>query len=130
MKVPIQIDVQALQETAKRSEHKEAYKVLEKSKNYRIGVGVRLRSPNQPSFFLEVLVYLCTDDTQVDLPLLEKKLNFLKELQGRKYFLSCQNDSSIFGEITIPVVNLEVEYETIELIGKRMFSQTTQLTEE
>lgn len=120
------INVQALQEAAKNSEHKESYLVLEKNRNYRLGVGVRLPSPNHPSFFLEVLVYLCSDDSQVDLLLLERKLSFLRELQEREYVLSCQNDSSIFGEITIPAENLETEYETIESIGQRLFSKATQ----
>lgn len=124
------INVQALQEAAENSEHKESYLVLAKNRNYRLGVGVRLPSPNQSSFFLEVLVHLCSNDSQVDLVLLEKKLSFLRELQERKYVLNCQNDSSIFSEITVPAETLEAEYETIESIAKRTFSQTAPPTEE
>ena len=116
------INVQILLETAKNSEHKESFIVLKKTQHYRIGVGVRLELPNHFSFFLEVLIYLCSDNSQVDLPLLENKLVFLKELQEQKYALSCQNDSSIFGEITVPAENLETEYETIKLLGKNLFS--------
>jgi len=122
MKIPKQIDVHALQETAKRSEHKEAYNVLEKSKNYRIGAGARLPVPDHPSFFLEILVYLCQDSSQVDLSLLEKNITFIKELQGRGYILCCQNDSSISCEITVPVKNLLTEYETIKSIIEQIFS--------
>ena len=117
------INVQALQEAAENSEHKESYLVLAKNRNYRLGVGVRLPSPNHPSFFLEVLVFLYPySSSQVDLSLLEKKLTFLGELQERGYFLSCQNDSSICGEITVPPKNLETEYETINSIGKKICS--------
>jgi len=53
------IDVQALLEEAKSSEHKESSRVLESSHNYRIGVGARLAPSGQPSFFPEVLIHLC-----------------------------------------------------------------------
>ena len=122
--------MQALQEAAENSEHKESYLVLAKNRNYRLGVGVRLPSPTQSSFFLEVLVHLCSNDSQVDLVLLEKKLSLLRELQERKYVLNCQNDSSIFSEITVPAETLEAEYGTIESIAKRTFSQTAPPTEE
>ena len=117
-----EIDLQALQEKAEGSEHKEAFLVLEKSKHYRIGVGVRLPSSNHPSFFIEILVYLCLNASQVDLSLLEKKVNFLKELQGRTYVLICQQDGSICSELIISPKNLATEYETINSIVERIFS--------
>lgn len=58
MKTPKQIDVQVLHETAKSSEHKEAYNVLDESKNYRIGVGARLPVPDHPSFFSITMHFL------------------------------------------------------------------------
>ena len=117
------IDVQALQEKAKNSEHKESYIVLERSSNYRIGVGVRLASSGQPSFFLEAVIYLCHDASGVDLPLLEKKVMLLRELQARGYSLSCQDDSSILCETTVPPQNLVAEYRTIGSITKRIFAR-------
>ncbi|MFX0198402.1 MAG: hypothetical protein ACFFCW_19965 [Candidatus Hodarchaeota archaeon] len=71
-----EIDITALQQKADGSEYKESFIVLEKSKNYRVGVSVRFLSPNQPYFFIEVLVYLCHNSSQVDLSLLEKKVTF------------------------------------------------------
>ena len=114
------IDVQALQENAKNSEHKESYRVLERSRNYRIGVGARLTSSSQPSFFLETLIYLCPNSSRVDLPLFEKNLMFLRELQARGYSLNCQ-DSCISCETTVPPQNLATEYGTIKSITKRIF---------
>ncbi len=117
------IDVQALQREAKNSEHKESYRVLERSRNYRIGVGARLASSGRPSFFLEVLIYLCPNSSRADISLLEKDLMFLRELQARGYSLSCQNDSCIFCETTVPPQNLATEYGTINLIAKRIFQK-------
>lgn len=119
-----QINVPLLLETAQSSPHKEAYIVLETSPSYRIGVGVRLPSSNHPSFFIEVIIQLCLNSSQVDLSLLEKKMTFLKELEKRNYFLTCQDDHSIWGEITISPKNLATEYETINSIVKRIFSSS------
>ncbi len=119
------INIQKLLETAKNSEHKESFIVLKKNQNYRIGVGVRLELPNHFSFFLEVLTYLCTENSQVNLPLLETKLSFLNKLHEREFVLSCQNDSSILGEITSPAETLELEYEFIESLGQTLFLPET-----
>jgi len=113
------VDIQALRKEADSSEHKEAYKVLEKSKNYRIGVGVRLESTNQPSFFLEVLVYLCPNSPQVDISLLQKNVMFLRELQARGYSLVCQDDNCISCETTVSLQNLASEYETVKMVMER-----------
>lgn len=113
------IDVQALQKEAKNSEHKESYRILERSRNYRIGVGSRLASYGQPSFFVEVLVYLCSDSSEVDLHLLEKKLMLLRELRSRGYSLSCQDDGTISCETNVPLHNLDTECETIKSITKK-----------
>lgn len=116
------IDVQALLEDAKSSEHKESFRVLERSRDHRIGVGARLTSSNLPSYFLEVLIYLCPSSSSVNLLSLEKKLILLKELQARGYSLNCQ-DNCISCEANVPSKNLVPEHETIKSIMKRT-SQT------
>lgn len=117
------IDVQALQEGAKNSEHKESYGVLEKSDEYQIGVGARLGSTGQLSFFFEVLVYLCPSSSGVDLPLLERSLMFLRELQSRGYSLTCQDDGSMSCEIIVPPQDLAAEHGTIKSMTKRIFKE-------
>jgi len=115
------IDIKALLEEAKNSQHKESYRVLERSWNHRIGLGVRLESSGQPSFFIEALIYLCPNPSKIDLSLLEKNLMFLKELQVRGYSLSCQDDKCIACETIVAPQNLAAEYETILSITKRIF---------
>jgi len=115
------IDVKALLEEAKNSEHKESYRILERNPKYRIGIGIRLESSGQPSFFIETLVYLCPNPSRIDLSLLEKTLILLKELQARGYSLSCQDDHCISCETTVPPQNLAAEYETIKSITKSIF---------
>ena len=115
------IDIKVLLEKAKNSEHKESYRVLERSRNYRIGIGARLEPTDQPSFFFEILVYLCPQSSKFDLQVLEKNLVLLKELQARGYSLSCQDDRCISCETTVPPQNLAAEYENIKSITKRIF---------
>jgi hypothetical protein len=117
------IDIQALQKDAENSEHGEAYGVLDRSSNYRIGVGARLTPSGQPLFFLEVVVQSCLESSEVDLQLLEKSLVFLKELKARGYTLNCEGDGSISCEVTVSPRNIASEYETIRLAIKNIFLQ-------
>ena len=117
------IDIQALQKDAENSEHGEAYRVLDKSSNYRIGVGARLTPSGQPSLFFEVVVQSCLESSEVDLQLLEKSLAFLKELKARGYSLNCEGDGSISCEVTVSPRNIASEYETIRLTIKNIFLQ-------
>jgi hypothetical protein len=89
------VDTKALMEEAKTSRDKEAYKLLEKTPSYRIGVGARTDSPDPASFFIEVIVKLSTESGEVNLPRLEKTLRLLKALHARGYSLTYQDDTSI-----------------------------------
>ncbi|MEM3660178.1 MAG: hypothetical protein QXU11_07170 [Thermoproteota archaeon] len=51
------LNPEALVKEAKASKYREAYKTLDSSLSYRIGVGVRLRSSENYSFFIEALFY-------------------------------------------------------------------------
>jgi hypothetical protein len=97
------IDTKTLMEEAKTSRDKEAYKLLEKTSSYRIGVGARTDSPNPPSFFIEVIVKLSTENSEVNLSHIEKTLRLLKALQKRGYYLTFQDDSSISCETTTSI---------------------------
>jgi hypothetical protein len=116
------IDIQALWKEAENSEHKESYRILERSHDYRIGVAARLEPPHGPSLFLEVLIYLCPNYSEVDVPLLEKNLMFLKELEARGYHLNCQDDTCVSCESAVSPRNFAEEYETVKAMIKRILS--------
>ena len=101
MKESETLDVKALLEEAKASEHGEAYRTLDKNPNFRIGVGVRLTTPNKPSFFVEILLYLCPSFKNADLNVLENSLNYPKELKSRNYALTCQDSNCVSCEATV-----------------------------
>ncbi len=103
------INVQSLQEEAKKSEDKEAFTVLAKMRNCRIGIGARLESPDEPTFFIEVLVSLCTGRNSIDLDLMEKKLSLLRQLTERGHLLTCEEDGCISCELAVPRKNLITE---------------------
>jgi len=115
------IDIKVLKSEAETSEHRESYRVLERTRNYRIGVGARLGPSGQTFYFLEVVVHLCPSASEVDTALLEKSLTFLKELQARRYSLSCEDDGSISCEIDLTPDNLDTEYEAVKSTVRRTF---------
>ncbi len=116
------VDAKTLLKEAKASQHNEAYRTLEKTQNSRIGIGVRLTTPNTPSFFTEILLYLCPNSTNVNLKTLEKNLTCLKALQARNYVLTCQDDNCISCEKATPIQKLTEEYTTIKALIKTIFS--------
>ena len=121
MKETTTLDGKALLEEAKTSEHREAYKTLDRNPNFRIGIGVRLTSPNAPSFFVEILVYLCPTLSNADLAVLEKSLTCLKELQARNYSLTCQDGNCISCEKTTPIQKLAEEHVAVKSLTKTIF---------
>jgi hypothetical protein len=121
MKKNPQLETKALLEEAKASEHGEAYKTLNRNPNCRVGLGARLASPGAPSFFIEILIYLCPSSGEADLRVLEKSLKCLKELQARSYSLTCQDDNCISCETTVPEQSLAAEYEVVNSLIKSVF---------
>lgn len=121
MKESKPLDATALLEEAKASEHGEAYRTLDKDKNFRIGVGLRLTLPNQLSFFVEILIYLCPTFRNADLDVLEKSLNCLKELKAKNYTLTCEDGNCVSCEATVTAANLVEEYSKAKALMKASF---------
>jgi hypothetical protein len=86
------IDIHSLLKEAHASEQKESYRVVKKTKKYRIGIGVRL-SAASPSFFLEIIVYNLLTDENWYLSDSFQQVPFLKTLQERGYTISCQEET-------------------------------------
>jgi len=112
-----EINIHSLQKEAENSGDKEAFTVLDKMHNCRIGVGARLESPAKPIFFIEIITNLCANHhAVVDLNLLEKNLLILRQLKERGYLLTCEEDGTISCELAVPSENLLTEYEAAILI--------------
>jgi hypothetical protein len=108
------MDTDALVKEAKSSEHKEAYRLLERDHTFRIGVGARVDSSAAPSFFIEIIISLCPNSSEVDIQNLEKILLFLKAFQARGYSLIYQDGKCISCERSLSAKSLHTEYETIK----------------
>lgn len=108
MKSSNHLDVHSLLKEAQSSEHKESYRVLEKTKNYRIGVGVRT-SAESPSFFLEVIIYRHSTKEHSTLSDIAQQLPLLKNLQERGYLVSCQDEICTVLEMLVPQDSLSTE---------------------
>jgi hypothetical protein len=115
------LDAAALLEEAKTSEYQEAYRTLERNPNYRIGVGVRLTPFKSPYFFVEILIYLCSSFSNVDLNALEKALTCLKELKVRNYALTCQDGNCVSCEAAVPAPDLTEEYAKVKALVQASF---------
>lgn len=113
------INIHFLQEEAKKSEDKEAFTVLARIPNCRVGVGARLESPEQTVFFVEIIVSLCAGHHVVNLDFLEKNLAILRQLKERGYVLTCEGDGTVSCELAVPSKNLTAEYEAATLIIER-----------
>ena len=124
MKTEKTIDTNTLIAEAASSEHKEAYKILDRNADYRIGVGARTAPPNHPSFFVEILIYLSRDDNKADLRILERSLACLKELQARNFKTVFQDDNCISCEAQVSGEKLESEYELTKSLVQSIFSET------
>jgi hypothetical protein len=116
MKVTNKIDINSLQEEAKKSEEKEAFTVLARTNGYRVGVGARLKTPANPIFFVEIIASLCPRHHDVNLNSLEKNLRTLKQLKERGYLLTCDEDGTISCEFPVPSENLVAEYKAANSI--------------
>jgi hypothetical protein len=115
------INAKELLEKAKFSQHKEAYRTLDRKTNFRIGIGVRLTSTNIPSFFIEILIYLCPTSQKTDLDIMQKTVTCLKNLQARKYSLTCQDGNCISCEKTMSIKNIAEEYKKVKTLVNAIF---------
>jgi len=113
------INIRFLQREAKKSEDKEAFTVLARMPNYRVGVGARLESPEQTVFFVEIIVSLRAGHHVVNLDFLEKNLVILRQLKERGYVLTCEEDGTVSCELAVPSKKLTAEYEATTLIIER-----------
>ena len=115
-----QIDTRALTEKAENSEDKEAYKLLDKTQSYRIGVGAMVNSLTLPSFFIEVIIKLSTENGKVNLPRLKRILISLKALQNKGYTLTYQDNNSVSCEKTIFINEILQEHAAAKSIMSKV----------
>ena len=119
MRRAYKIDAHSLQEEANKSEDKEAFAVLTRIRDFRVGMGARLEFPAKPIFFIEIIASLCPDRPVVNLNSLENRLLILRKLKERGYVLTCEEDGAISCELAVPSKNLTLEYEAAILIIKK-----------
>jgi hypothetical protein len=115
------INPSALAAEAESSEHKEAYKLLYRNARFRIGSGARITSPNNPTFFLEILIHLTSENNEVDMQVLEKTTSTLKELQARNFKTTFQDNNCISCEAAVAKEKLKTEYEWAKTMVNSIF---------
>ncbi len=103
--------IETLTNAMRASKDKEAFRQLDRTRGYRIGIGVRQEATGEPRFYVEVLLDLSGKIDAVDLPRLENVMRLLRSLQARGYSLSYLDGTTcIFCEVTLPYTKLSSEY--------------------
>jgi hypothetical protein len=103
-----QIDYRSLIQEARSSEQKESYRVVEKTKQYRVGIGVRI-SASSPSFFLEVIVHPLSTNKDTPNSKFTQHLVLLKTLQKQGYSIICQEETCTVLEKISPKESISIE---------------------
>lgn len=107
-------DINELLEKIRNTREKEVYRLVEKTRDFRWGIGVR-RAAEAPSFFLELIVRLSTNDGAIDIASLERTIVLLRLLHERGYALSFQDGSpAIACEKGLTEQSLMKEYREIQ----------------
>jgi hypothetical protein len=114
-------NLNGLKEAALKSKEKEAYRQLHKTSTYRIGVGARADQSQSdvPSFFLEIIIKLSKENSELNLPRLERTLKFLKTLQTRGYSITCQDNNSVSCEIQTSNLEIHQEYTATKKLAEK-----------
>jgi hypothetical protein len=110
------VDTKALLQRALSSGSKEAFTVIAREGCYRIAAGTRISISGRPRHFIEVVVGLSPSLKKVDLPLMERKLAVLRQLEARGYSLVCQDGLDILCEAEEPAERLDEEIRKVESI--------------
>jgi hypothetical protein len=106
---------------AEESGHGESYHVLERKGGYRLGVGVRIDLSCRPSFYVEVLIEICSRRSHVDLKGLRRKLRFAGELEARGYTLDSEDGYCMVCEAVVTPKKLAAESRAILSIAEKAF---------
>jgi hypothetical protein len=112
------IDIASLVKEAERSEQREAYIVVEKTRKYRIGEGVRL-SATTPSFFLEVIIHHRSKNRQSSD--FATQILILSALQERGYSVSCQEETCTVLELMLSSDSVVSEVAYLKTMLKNIF---------
>ncbi len=93
------MDLAKLEAKTKESCHKESIMAVEKYRGYKIGVGLRINKKNTKRFFIALLVSLgINEDCTIDVDILEKKVEALRQLDKMGYKLSYGGNGSVYCE--------------------------------
>lgn len=112
------IDTSRLKKKANVTGLGEVYETLERSKEYRVGAGIRAVSSKKPKFFLEAVISLCREESGVEIEKLRSKLDIFEEFQKSGYSLRCESDNTVICEKSIKESELEEEYLNVKKILK------------
>jgi hypothetical protein len=121
MKSTNSINLHNLKTQAERSQDHEAFTVLSKTTDYRIGAGTRFVTTNQTTYFIEIIINMNPHDKTINLKSTQKKLTLLQKLKQKHYQLTSEEDGSISCELIASEENLTKKAEAAISLLNRFF---------
>jgi len=108
-------DIDVLRDRFRKNKEGEVFRLLEKGRRVRLGVGMRRATVGSPSCFLELIIQLSLKDESVNLERFERIIVVLHALQARGYMFSFQDgSSSIACEKEVGESNMVNEYDALQ----------------
>jgi len=111
------MDIDELEKKVEETCHKESIMAVEKNKDYKIGIGLRINKKKENKFFVAIQVSLgFNDDCSVDIGSLEKRVRALRLLDSNGYTLCYGGNGSIYCELKVKRANLEKKVEELQIL--------------
>ncbi len=102
------IDLTRLEKKTEETCHKESIMAVEKYLGYKIGIGLRINKKKTRRFFVALLVSLgINEDCTIDVNVLNKKVEALRQLDKLGYKLSYGGNGSVYCERMTKKADLE-----------------------
>ena len=114
------IDPVELAERARASDEGEAYVVVERGAELKLGVGVCCAACEKPAYFIEVVVCMCPEDGMPDLDRMLEKIYFLKSLRIMGFHLRCE-DYGVSCDKYTPVERFREDCEAVVALVRAHF---------
>ena len=92
------INISALEKRAKESDAGESFVIYESKKQFKIRSGVKITKKHSIEYVVEATINFCNPDQPFEIPIMEKKIELLKEFKRLGYVISCQEENNFICE--------------------------------
>ena len=111
------MDIEMLEKKGEATCHKESIVAVERQKDYKIGIGMRINKKEVKKFFVAIQVSLgINEDCSIDIGSLERRVRALRLLDSNGYTLCYGGNGSIYCELKIEREKLQKKVEELQIL--------------